>query len=110
MVSDNTEPTPGQYRKEPAMKHLRRTITVVASLALSLIGLAVAAPAAFAMRLVEPNDSSGTSSPVYPVAHAGTPAWQIALIALGAVVVAAAVVTIIVRRIRRRPTLQPATH
>ena len=92
------------------MKHLRRTITVVAGLALSLIGLAAAAPAAFAMRLVEPNDARGSSTPVYPVTHAGTPGWQITLIALAAVAVAAAVVIVIVRRVRRRPTLHPATQ
>jgi hypothetical protein len=110
MVSDNTEPAPGQQRKEPTMKHLRRTITVVAGLALSLIGLAAAAPAAFAMRIHEPPDDTGSSTLVYPVAHAGTPGWQIALIALGAAVVAMAVVTVIVLRVRRRPTLHPATH
>jgi hypothetical protein len=91
------------------MNHLRRTVTVIAGLALSLIGLAVAAPAAFAVRPVAPGDA-GSSTAAYPVTHAGTPGWEIALIALGAAVVAAAVVAVIVRRVRRRPTLNPATH
>jgi hypothetical protein len=110
MVSDNNEPAPGQQRKEQAMTHVRRTITVLAGLALSLIGLAAGAPAAFAMRIHEPPDDTGNSTLVYPVTHGGTPGWQIALIALAAAVVAAAVVTVIVLRVRRRPTLHPATQ
>jgi hypothetical protein len=110
MVSDNTEPAPGQHRKEQIMKHLRRTITVVAGLALSLIGLAAGAPAAFAMRVHEPPDDTGGSTLVYHVTQGGTPGWQITLIALGAAVIAAAVVTVIVLRVRRRATLHPATH
>ena len=64
--------------KPSTSNHLRRCATAVAGLLISLVGICTAAPGAFAVRLPPPDDS-GTA----PVVHAGTPTWEIALIAMG---------------------------
>ena len=90
------------------MKHFRRTATLFATLTISLLGLALAAPSAFAMRLI---DQSSTNTPASPAVdtHGGMTSWQIALIAVGAVLAALAV-TAIVRRARSRPVLHPTAR
>lgn len=64
--------------KPSTSNHLRRCATAVAGLVVSLVSICAAAPGAFAMRLTPPDDS-GTA----PVVHAGTPTWEMALIAIG---------------------------
>jgi hypothetical protein len=59
---------------------MRRLSTAAAGLVVSVIGLCAAAPAAFAMRAVQPD---GSTAPV--VHHSGTPGWEIALIVIAAV-------------------------
>jgi hypothetical protein len=73
---------------------IRRAAAVLTGLALAVLGLA-AAPAAFA-RVVPPSGSGGTTVPAaVPAATrivvvGGMPGWQIALIAVGAALIAAA--------------------
>ncbi|MBO0731765.1 MAG: hypothetical protein J2P57_21075 [Acidimicrobiaceae bacterium] len=88
------------------MKRLRLATTILASLAVSLLGLALAAPSAFAMRIIDDNSGSGTAAPTPTAAHAGMAGWEIALIVAGAVVAVVAVTGLIVRA-RRRSVLQP---
>lgn len=71
------------------MSHLRRTATVIAGLLISVLGLTAAAPAAFAMRLVEPNDAPGPGGATTLIIHNGMAGWEVTLIAVGAAVVAA---------------------
>jgi hypothetical protein len=69
---------------------IRRSLVVLAGLTGSLLALAGAAPA-FAMILPPPGGSDGSSAPapVQVIVQGGMPGWQIALIALGAALVAA---------------------
>ena len=70
---------------------IRRSLAVLAGLAGALLASAAAASAAYAM--VEPlpggSDVSSAPAPVQVITAGGMPGWQIALIALGAVLVAA---------------------
>jgi len=61
--------------------HLRRCTAAIAGMLASIVGICVAAPGAFAMRLVPLHDSGAA-----PVVHSGTPTWEIALIATGVAV------------------------
>jgi hypothetical protein len=89
------------------VKHLRRTFTVIAGALVTVLGLATVAPAAFPMRVIPPEGASGPTPPSLVVTHAGMAGWQIALIAIGAAVVAAAL-TAIALRARLRPGPTPA--
>jgi hypothetical protein len=90
------------------MKHLRRTATLLATLTASLLGLSLAAPSAFATRLLEQDGPSTPASPA-TVPHGGVAGWEIALIAVGTVLAAVAV-TAMVRRVRPRPALHPTAR
>jgi hypothetical protein len=87
----------------------RHVISVVVALAGSMLSMALAAPAAFAMRLPASGGFSPTVSThpdlanVHTVVGGGTPGWQITLIAFGAALLAAtlAVLTDRVRAARR---------
>jgi len=75
---------------------IRRLATAVAGLALTWLGLAVAAPAAFAVTEPAPDGgsaggpaSSGIVTVTRTVVVGGMPGWQIALIAVGAALAAA---------------------
>jgi hypothetical protein len=74
---------------------IRRATAVLFGLALAVLGLAAAAPAAFA-RVVPAGASGGITAPAaVPVATrvvvvGGMPGWQIALIAAGTALIAAA--------------------
>jgi hypothetical protein len=79
--------------------HIRRHVAVLAGLAFSWLGLAAAAPAAFAQSAMIPvppgGGGDGTSAPAVQtvtriVVVGGTPGWQIALIAAGTALFAAA--------------------
>jgi len=111
------------------IRHFRRLIGVLAGLACGWLGLAVAAPAAFALP-VPPSGGSGDTSPpepsgwnkhpslppahihypmhipVHTVVIGGMPGWQIALIAVGAALFAAITAVLLDRAwaARRRPT------
>jgi hypothetical protein len=114
------------------IRHLRRLAGVLAGLACTWLGLAVAAPAAFAVRYPTPGyitpqplppvrgrhplPPGHWTGPVYykvPVHTAvigGMPGWQIALIAAGAALLAAAVAVLAYRAwaARRRPVTAAA--
>ena len=77
------------------IRRIRRVITALAGLAVTWLGLAVAAPAAFA-RIAPPSGGSagvtapsGTFTVTRTVVVGGMPGWQIALIAVGAALFAA---------------------
>jgi hypothetical protein len=79
------------------IRRLRRIAGVLAGLACAWLGLAAAAPAAFA-RVPVPGPraggSAGAPAPAVPavthiVVTGGMPGWQIALIAIGAALLAA---------------------
>jgi hypothetical protein len=88
------------------MTKLRCLATVVSGLLLTLFGALVAAPAAFAMRVVPPEGDTGSAAPTYIVTQPGMAGWQVALIAIGAALAAVALTTIVVRA-RSRSRLQP---
>ena len=77
------------------IRHIRRIAGVLAGLAFAWLGLAAAAPAAFAMIVPGPG-GSGSVAPAPPararthtLVVGGMPGWQIALIAIGAALLAA---------------------
>jgi peptidoglycan/LPS O-acetylase OafA/YrhL len=91
---------------------VRRLSGFLAGLAATLLAAAAAAPAAFADP-VPPIGGGGTVAPPPPaqiVVAGGMPGWQIALIALGAAVLAAAVAVFLDRaRTARRHQTAPGT-
>jgi hypothetical protein len=76
----------------------RRSLAVLAGLTGSLLALAGAAPA-LAMTLPPPGgfDGSSAPAPVQVIVQGGMPGWQIALIALGAALVAAVAALLVAR-------------
>ena len=98
------------------MKHIRRYAAILTGLFGALVVFG-AAPA-FAMIPGAGGGPDGAVSPASPavppaVVHTvvvgGTPGWQIALIAIGSALVAAAAAILADRaRTRRRPTVSPA--
>jgi hypothetical protein len=76
------------------IQHLRRAAAALAGLACAGLALVVAAPAAFAM-IPGDGGAGGTAGPVTvpavtpTVVVGGMPGWQIALIAVGAALLAA---------------------
>jgi hypothetical protein len=102
------------------IRHIRRLTAALAGLACGWLGLAVAAPAAFALP-VPPSGGSGATSPpeppgwnkhpplppahihqpvhvpVHTIAIGGMPGWQIALIAIGAALFAASAAVLLDR-------------
>jgi hypothetical protein len=108
--------------KEIDMSHMhriRRFIGVLTGLAAAVVAAVAVAPAAFALEVPPPPGPAGRYEPVAPLTkhppvpahtHAavtiGMPGWQIALIAVGAAVVAAALAVLLDRlwAARRHPT------
>ena len=94
------------------LRPIRRLAGVLAALATTLLAVtATAAPAAFADP-VPPMGGGGTGTPppTVQVVAGGMPGWQIALIALGAAVLAAAVAVFLDRaRTARRHQTAPGT-
>jgi hypothetical protein len=96
-------------------RHVVRVLVVFAS---TLLGLAVSAPAAFAMRV---EDSGGSppplptgKDPTYTLPHTlvtggGMPGWQLAVIVAGAALLAA-MIAVVVHRVRtaHQALLEPA--
>ena len=96
------------------IQSIRRLAGFVAGLATALLAAALTAPAALAVRVPPPGGTSGDSLPVViqtrTVVEGGMPAWQIALIAVGAAV-AAAVLAVLADRSRpgrRQPAARVA--
>ena len=83
------------------IRHIRRLAGVLAGVACAMLGVAAAAPAAFAVRVPAggapaPGSVPEPLPPVVParthtvtVVTGGMPGWQIALIAIGAALLAA---------------------
>jgi hypothetical protein len=87
--------------KSPIASKARRCAAAVVGLLASLVAVFAAAPAAFAMRPLPPDNSgspasAATAAPV--VAHSGTPGWEIALIAVGAVMLICLLVAVVLHR------------
>jgi hypothetical protein len=103
------------------MNHIyryRHVVRVLVVFACTLLGLAVSAPAAFAMRV---EDSGGSppplptgKGPTYTLPHTivtgGMPEWQLAVIVAGAALLAA-LIAVVVHGVRtaHRARLAPAT-
>jgi hypothetical protein len=90
------------------MNYHRRIFAAVVTLAGTVLALATA-PAAFAKPLPPPDCcTSGTATGVTFVTGGGMPGWQIALIAVGAALVAAVLAVLLDRAWAARKT-HPAT-
>ena len=71
--------------------HFRRTATVLGALAASVLVVLTGATAAFAYPVPPPGGPAGPVQPrVHTIVAGGMPGWQIALIAIGAAIFAAA--------------------
>jgi hypothetical protein len=90
------------------MKHHRRILAAVITLAGTVLALAIA-PAAFAEPL-PPSDccTSGAATPPVTVVTGGMPGWQIILIAAGAALAGAAL-AILLDRARAARKTHPTT-
>jgi hypothetical protein len=92
------------------IRHIRRALAVLAGLTATV--LALGATPAFAR--LEPDPAAGYVAPVSVPAQArtivvgGTPGWQIALIAVGAALLAAAVAVLADRALAARRRAVPA--
>jgi hypothetical protein len=96
------------------MNPIRRIRRIAGALAFACLVLSVAAPAAFA-RVVPPSGGSGgvttpapPSAQVHTVIVGGMAGWQIALIAVGAALVAATIAVLLDRA--RTARLKPLTE
>ena len=91
------------------IKRIRRAGALLAGLALVWVGLAGAAPSAFAMI---PDHGGAADPPATAVTHTvvvgGMPGWQIALIAIGAALLAAALAVLADRTRTARRQLAPS--
>jgi hypothetical protein len=97
------------------IRHIARLAAALAGLALTWLGLAATAPAAFAATATRiPNPGGVSPSTPLPVVHTvivgGMPGWQIALIAIGAALFAAASAVLAYRALaaRRQPVTAAA--
>ncbi len=93
------------------IQRIRRLAGVVAGLVGAIVAFTAAAPAALAMRVPPPGDTGWVTPPqIRTVVTGGTPGWQIALIAIGAALLAsvAAVLLDRARTARRRVTASAA--
>jgi uncharacterized membrane protein YhaH (DUF805 family) len=101
------------------MNHIRRIphlARFLAAFACAMLGLAVSAPAAFAMRVPTPGGSPGVTptGPGLTLTHTvvanGMPAWQLTVI-VAVVAVLAATIAIVAERARaaHRTGIAPAT-
>ena len=85
------------------IRRIRRIAVALAGLACAWIGLAVAAPAAFAMTVPPLGVSGAVTTPapppvqVHTVVVGGMAGWQITLIAVGAALVAATIAVLLDR-------------
>jgi hypothetical protein len=95
--------------------HLRRALAVLAALATALVAAVAGPAAAFAAtstRIPNPGWGAGTSTPppvVHTVIVGGMPGWQIALIAVGAALLAATAAVLAYRALATRRPAATAT-
>jgi len=104
-LTTNSPVTPLRVR---ILKQLRLSIGVVTTLLVGAMGFVVAAPSAFAVNVAQPTGGGTGVTPTTTVVHSGMLGWQIALIAIGAALVAA-VATAFVLRMGSRRGLSHAT-
>ena len=98
------------HRSLPATAVTRTAARLATRLAVLAAGLATvlaAAPAAFATQVPAPPADGGAAAPagpvpVHTVVVGGTPGWQIALLAVGAAVLAAAAAVLVDRALSAR--------
>jgi MYXO-CTERM domain-containing protein len=81
--------------KSSTPRPFRHGVAALVGFLASLAAVCLAAPAAFARPLAPP-DQSGTAASV--AGQAGTPGWEIALIAIGAVLLVGLLVAVVLRR------------
>jgi uncharacterized membrane protein YhaH (DUF805 family) len=98
----------------------RHVVSVLAAFACMLLGLAVSAPAAFAMRIGAeesggspppfPTGKDPTHTPTHTVVTGGMPGWQLAVI-VAVVALLVAMIAVVVHRMRaaQRNRVVPAT-
>jgi hypothetical protein len=100
------------------IRRIRRLTAVLAGLACAWLGLAAASPAAFAQNAMFPEPAGGegevTPAAAVPaitrvVVAGGMPGWQIALIAIGTAVFAAASAVLVYRALAARRQAVSAT-
>jgi hypothetical protein len=100
------------------IRRIRRIAVTIAGLACAWLGLAAASPAAFAQTamLPAPTGGGGDEAPAaavpaitHVVVAGGMPGWQIALIAIGAAVFAAASAVLVYRALAARHQVATAT-
>jgi hypothetical protein len=91
------------------MNHIRRVLTVMATFAGALGAFAATAPAAFAIRMPPPGGTGPTQSRVQTVVVGGMPGWQIAVIAAGTALAAAAAAVLLDRARAARKVHAPTT-
>ena len=100
------------------IRRIRRLTAFLAGLACAWLGLAAASPAAFAQNAMIPVPGGGggevapaSAVPVITrvVVAGGMPGWQIALIAIGAAVFAAATAVLVYRALTARRQAVTAT-
>jgi hypothetical protein len=86
---------------------IRRFAGALAGLAAALVAFGAAAPAALAVNVPPPARSGGAPEPPAPVSvvAGGMPGWQIALIAVGAALLAAALAVLLDRARAKRHTM-----
>ena len=95
------------------MNHIRRIAAALTALTATLLATAAAAPAAFAMQVPPPGELGSNPVGHAPIAPAhtqtivigGMPGWQIALIAVGAALLAAVLAVLLDRTWAARRSL-----
>jgi hypothetical protein len=109
---NTTHPCSAKRRLTSRIGQLAAVLTAVFC---GLAASAAAVPAAFAGEFVPGPGGAGsvapvTTTPVHVITMGGTPGWQIAVIALGAALVAAATAVLLdrTRTSRRAPTVNTA--
>ena len=94
----------------PVVNRIRTLAIIVASLIASMVAVFAISPAAYAMRLL-PVDENGSSQaaplnvPSATAHQGGVASWQVALIAVGVVVLASAL-TVVVLQVKARSALR----
>ena len=94
---------------------IRRSVAALSGLAIAVLGLAAAAPAAFARVMPPSGGSPGLTGPAAVptvtriVVAGGTPGWQIALIAAGTALIAGVLAVLADRARTARRGTSPRT-